>query len=150
MHTCHHSASCSSLQCSALDGKPMAAAISRASWPWCCRLVGAAFLCAEADKNAVLRHRQLCPTRLSEPRRSDCRSAGSAFFAHHRHFGTFSSGASDPLGENLQRLATALRHYTANGVDRWGVCWYFSSLHMHPDEANGELRNVMRLSIKRA
>lgn len=107
-------------------------------------LVDAAFLCAEADKNAVLRHRQALPDEafLSLDEVIAAVQAApflpiiviSAPWLHPAH--------PDPLGENLQRLATALRHYTANGVDRWGVCWYFSSLHMHPDEANGELRNV--------
>ena len=49
----------------------------------------------------------------------------------------------DPRGDNLRRVAKALKVLTCHGKSyesQLGVFWDFGSLHQHPDPANGVMR----------
>ena len=103
-------------------------------------LLDAAWLCAEAASGSEqpLRHRQEMPADAFVSLEDIKAASGSAPFLpiivvsspwlHPCH--------PDPLGQQLQVLASALRQFIAHGVDRWGVCWSFCSI-MQAD-ANGK------------
>ena len=107
-------------------------------------LLDAQWIITHAEAGGVLTHRQALPKEAFLSLGDLIEASSNGLPILQLSCPWLTKGHPDPNGENLRRVAKALKALTRqsfvrDGV-RLGVFWDYGSLHQHPDPANGVVR----------